>query len=568
MLIRIGAIIVLSLMLAFPSVLVTDGHLVTENDRLSSFGVSEDDSGILSIDQPESISEDSSSERLVGVENQASFKQNISVSLEDGIGWKFDDGTSIQSRTNVSKSQEESFFVNTTRVSGATSGKYTIESKRGSFILRAERYVEFVSSGFNVSVGGNETKALIDINDTDGEIVLVDSNRVYPSGGFDVNINNSLVTASEKSSCSSSAKKDGECPIYIQPNSKGDSLVTVSDTNNNQDSIKVTSTSSPFRLELVVSQEPTEGQGNVKINGKISNNGDQTRNASVRINPGHTSSIIKDYTGISGTTSKTFSFSTSVGEEGHYVAGGELFEYNSVGGNTVSQDSVSYNIKPTAGIKISNTEVQVNDGTVYEGEDLKYSIKVSNQASSQRSDTIEISHPDIGTSSKDVTLNSGESSEFNMTLETDSNDQGQYDVNAISESNSVSMSTVTVKDGDAEIDYFYIDSLNKTSPSGGSNVTYKMKGETPRNNENVINVTLEIIVNGNTQRDVFLIKNRSLTKIADDGVMQKQDAKFQDSNPVLFELPDKLVSGDTIESVLIVEQTNGLTTTKKSFNSV
>jgi hypothetical protein len=99
-------------------------------------------------------------EKLVDVENNLETDVESTVSLEKNIGWDFQ-GSNEKSKL-ISKGQSEQFFVNTKGVSPSENrGNYTVKSVDGSFYISSIRTVEFISGGFEATVGSNSSVALI-----------------------------------------------------------------------------------------------------------------------------------------------------------------------------------------------------------------------------------------------------------------------------------------------------------------------------------------------------------------------------------------------------------------------
>lgn len=564
---RLAILLLFFLILIFPNAILTHSSSITDVDRTSTLESSEDEDGVIGIKKQSSIQVDSRSEKLVDIKNNLGTDVTSTVQLEKNIGWNFQ-GNNEESKV-ITTGQQKSFFVNTESVSPLEKrGSYTVENIKGSFRLSSERTVEFISGGFETTVGGNSSIALIKNTDANGEPLNVSGNRLYPSTSYSYSTNDtSVVSVSEKSSCSNNLKQKGNCSVNVIPNSKGTARVQVSNGAGSSDSILVKVTSAPFFLDTEVTQEPVEGQSSVKIKVFARNDGVGKSSTEVRLDPSFASPKVKTYNGISqnNTGSREFVFQTQSGDSGDYTANINSFEVGDIGGRIISSDSASFSILSSdSGIIVEGLSVRNEDGTVNETERMKFKIQVKNSASTTKTGNVEIFNSSIGSNSTSVTLDPSEQSNVNLSLKTSIGDRGQPIFTAKTDNSKVS-NNFDVKRSVPRIEEFIVTNTNATESN--SDVTYKLKATAVRNND-ISDVRLNLTVNGNTD-STLLLDDGSITGNEDGGGPIKNDGEqVQTDNSIIIDAPAKIKKGDIVKSKLIVNQSDRFEKTNTTLTTV
>ena len=552
---RLILLIILAFTLIFPGVIATQGNVIFTADRVSNVNVTPENEGILGIQGSGSIEIDSNSERLVKIQNQLNINQNVTVSLENGIDWSFGGGVKEESKT-IAPSNNESYFIETEGVTAST-GEYTIQSRDGSFLFETNRSVNFESttSSLTATVGGNSGKALLDSADTDGEPLKVDGEFIFPSGLYTYSSNDtSVATVNETANCSGAEQNSGECAVYVDPVSKGDVAITVSDGSGNSDTVIVRVTESPFFAEIVKIQEPIEGEGLVKVNVQVENNGSQTRSTDVRVDPEFTSPKTKTYSGIGSSSedTRTFEFSTQQGDNGTYTATAETFEVDDVGGRTIDTDKRNLQIFESGpGLEVSGVTLINSAGVVNESETMEFRITVENQDTSSVTDNVSIRNSTVGSNRTSVTVGSGETKDVLLNIDTNVGDRGQY-IFTTSTSSSSSNPSFTI-----ERSVPFISSFGITGINSDNRVAHKFKSSTV-NDANITDVRLNVSVNGTQQESVLLVDDGTATGNQDGGTIDLQQQQIQTQNDIEINVGFNLSKGgNKIKSTLIVKQSDG-----------
>lgn len=566
--VRVILLITVGILVIFPGILGSQGSVVFSADRSVYIPTSPENDGIIGIQEPSSVRTSSTNEKLVDIENRLTSDQNVTISLENGLSWQFSTtGTKQQSKI-ISPSGTKSYLVDTGTI-GASQGEYTIVSRNGSFLFQTSRNISFEQvGGINATIGGDTGKALIDIGDTDGEVVKVDGSFIYPSGPYSLSSNDTSVVALNEANNCGGNKNQGNCPIYAQPQGTGSAKVTITDSNGNSDVVIVKVTSSPFFVEFGQIQQPTEGNGNVKINAKVTNNGSQTRDVDVRVNPQFAPPKSKTYTGIDsgGSNTKEFSFTTQQGDSGTYTATAETFEVGDVGGFLVDDNSTTYKILSSQpGLTINQVQLNNTQQEVNESETIIFSIKLENKASNSVTDTVSIGNASIGSNSTQVTV-TGQTKFIELEIPTVAGDRGQYAFEASTSSNR------KVQGIDILRSVPFVGSFNSRQGIGGNrqvNHTFQMSSV---NNQNLDDVRLRVKVDGTEEYNRLIVENgqEQLSNFSA-GSIQVQNQQIQTNSPVSVQVATNLNQGGggrNVKSIITVTQSDGFQKTNvTSFQS-
>ncbi|ACV12430.1 hypothetical protein Huta_2263 [Halorhabdus utahensis DSM 12940] len=171
-----------------------------------------------------------------------------------------------------------------------------------------------------------------------------------------------------------------------------------------------------FGVSIDSTNDPITEGDDLQVTATVSNSGDLQGDGTLELsvpNVGTTSTNVS--VGSGNSTTKTLSVSTSTGDAGSPTA------TVSVSGDDSASTSqtVKINEQPNFGVSIDST----ND-PITEGDDLQVTATVSNSGDLQGDGTLELSVPNVGTTSTNVSVGGGNSTTKTLSVSTSTGDAG------------------------------------------------------------------------------------------------------------------------------------------------
>jgi hypothetical protein len=248
----------------------------------------------------------------------------------------------------------------------------------------------------------------------------------------------------------------------------GEYTATVQSDDDSDTATVTVNESANFAVTISGTNSPVVEEDTLTVDATIENTGEASETQAVDLDiPGLGQNTTDVTLSGSESTTETLSVSTAAGDAGEYTA---------TVASEDDSDSTTVTVNESANFSVTITET---NSPVTVGQSLSVNTTVENTGEETATQSVNLTVPDLGNNSIDVTLAGGESTTRTLSISTASGDAGEYTATVQSDDDSDSMN-VTVQ----EAPFFDVEITNTTSPvvEGDAlkvNGTVTNTGETP-----------------------------------------------------------------------------------------
>lgn len=524
--IQIILILALFSILLFPGATGFSAFSVLDIDeRGISIPVSEEDEdGFIGLDQRDSVQIGEEEEELVELTNNLDFEVESEVDLDDNINWN----TVGDPIRTLESGDIEIYNVDMTDVSeNREEGNYIVRFTEGSFLIEAERVIDFDPPAAKISIGG-QSDEFVQTESSGEYTVEFDGEQIF-DGDYDP-ARGDCEGISDFGACDSDVWSDNPDSLEIdrdggrgsaiiaEVGQQGTGTVYIEDPDTGQrDTISFTIVESTPLLEVEFMNTPNVQEGdNTSPTVEITNIGDDgVTDVEVFVPDLGDRNDIKEVSLDSDETiEEQFNIDTEEGDtrsDAYEIIVESRTDESVI--DTFDRDESMFRILDEGeGISIENVEVSsgFGDGESYEGEDVIFTVDLKNDGEEDRTEDISLNS--LREDSKQVTVESedtktidlgfgtfvGESREEPYTYSVSSQIDNFEDEFELLRVRPTISSDFLIIDSNSGQDRF---TLSDTD-GDAQDVVEQLGGQ-----KEIERIELTLIVNGNEEETILLVEN-------------------------------------------------------------